>query len=90
MRGSLKAYPNPARRRPVSFAFRLSEPADVEFRILDVSGHEVASFNRAGVQSDNLEVWEPGNLPAGLYMAQLRFRGGGRTHVEMVPVGLLR
>lgn len=90
VRGSLKAYPNPARRRPVSFAFRLSEPADVEFRILDVSGHEVASFNRAGVQSDNLEVWEPGNLPAGLYMAQLRFRGGGRTHVEMVPVGLLR
>ncbi len=89
-RGSLKAYPNPARRRPVTFAYRLTEPADVEFRILDTSGHEVASFSRPGLQGQNAHVWEPGSLPAGLYLARLRFRGAASDRVEVLPLGLLR
>jgi M6 family metalloprotease-like protein len=88
--GSLMAYPNPARRHPVSFAYRLTESADVEFRIVDTSGHEVASFTRRGRQSDNLEVWDPSGLPAGLYMARLRFRGAGTDRTEVVPIGVLR
>lgn len=88
--GSLKAFPNPARRQPVKFAYRLTEPAEVEFRIVDASGHEVASFVRRGRQSDNLEEWDPGALPAGLYVARLRFYAEGRERVEMVPLGLLR
>ena len=88
--GSLMAYPNPARRSPVSFAFRLSEPAEVEFRILDTSGHEVAAFERRGRQADNLEIWNPGSLPAGLYMARLRFRGAGTDRTEVLPIGVLR
>ena len=90
VRGSFKAYPNPARRKPVTFAYRMTEPGDVEFRILDTSGHEVAAFSRRARQSDNLEVWDPGALPAGLYMARLRFRGASSDQVETVPVGLLR
>lgn len=89
-RGSLKVYPNPARRRPVAFAYRLNEEAEVEFRILDSSGHQVAAFTRSGRRSDNLEMWEPGDLPSGLYLARLRFRGAGHEHTEVVPVGLLR
>jgi M6 family metalloprotease-like protein len=88
--GSLKAYPNPARRQPVSFAYQLTEPADVEFRILDASGHEVASFQHSGLQADNLVVWDPGRLPAGLYLAQLRFRGRQSERRETMPVGVLR
>jgi hypothetical protein len=88
--GSLKAYPNPARRKPVTFAWQLTEPANVEFKILDTSGHEVASFSRRGIQSDNVVVWEPGALPAGLYLARVRFQGDTSEHVEVVPVGLLR
>jgi len=88
--GSLKAYPNPARRQPVSFAYQLTEPADVEFRILDSSGHEVASFTRPGLQADNLVVWDPGRLPAGLYLAQLRFHGRLSERRETMPVGVLR
>jgi M6 family metalloprotease-like protein len=90
IKGSLKAYPNPARRKPVSFAYQLTEPSDVEFRILDPSGHEVASFTRAGRPADNLEVWDPGALPAGLYLARLRFRGAGTDRVETIPLGILR
>jgi hypothetical protein len=88
--GSLHAFPNPARRRPVSFAYRLTEPAEVDFTILDTSGHEVASFTRPGRRADNLEIWEPGTVPAGLYVARLRFRGATSTHTEAITVGLLR
>jgi M6 family metalloprotease-like protein len=88
--GSLHAFPNPARRRPVSFAYRLTEPADVDFTILDTSGHEVASFTRPGRRSDNLEIWDPGPVPAGLYVARLRFRGASSTHSEVITLGLLR
>ena len=89
-RGSLKAYPNPARRHPVSFAFRLTEPAEVEFRILDTSGHQVASFTRPGLQGENVQVWEPGSLPGGLYLARLRFRGTTSEGVDVLQLGLLR
>jgi M6 family metalloprotease-like protein len=88
--GSLKAYPNPARRHPVSFAYRLTEPAQVEFRILDTSGHQVTSFTREGLQGENVQVWEPGGLPAGLYVARLRFHGAASERVEMLQLGLLR
>src|SRR5207247_2814443 len=90
VRGSLKAYPNPALRKPVTFAYRLTEPGDVEFRILDTSGHEVASFTRRARQADNVEVWDPGALPAGLYIARLRFKGATSDEVKTVPVGLVR
>jgi hypothetical protein len=89
--GSLKAYPNPARRRPVTFAYRLSEPAKVDFTILDTSGHAVATFSRDARQSDNLEVWDPGQVPAGLYLARLKFRGSlGGEHVETISVGVIK
>src|SRR5262249_46975029 len=90
VRGTLKVYPNPAIRKPVSFAYRLSEPGEVEFKILDTSGHEVASFTRRARQADNVEVWDPGSLPAGLYVARIRFRGATSNQVETMPLGLLR
>ena len=88
--GSLKAYPNPARRRPVSFAYQLTEPADVEFRIVDASGHQVTTFRRDGRRSDNLAIWDPAGMPAGLYLAHVRFKSGGGQHEETIPVGVLR
>ena len=88
-RGTLHAFPNPARRRPVAFAYRLTEPAQVDFTITDTSGREVASFTRSGRRSDNLEIWDPGLVPAGLYVARLRFRGT-TIQSEAVTLGLLR
>jgi len=88
--GSLKVYPNPARRKPVAFAYTLTEPGEVEFRILDASGHQVASFTRRARQADNVEIWDPGALPAGLYVARLHFKGASSDRVETLPVGLLR
>jgi len=89
--GSLKAYPNPSRkRRPISFAYQLTEPAEVTFDIVDASGHRVASFARSGRQADNLEVWDPGDAPAGLYMARLKFSSAGREHHEVVTLGVIK
>jgi M6 family metalloprotease-like protein len=88
--GSLKAYPNPARLKPVQFAYQLSEDATVEFRILDSSGHEVANWSRAGKRSDNLEIWNPQGLPAGQYVAHIRFSGAGGARTENLPLGIVR
>jgi hypothetical protein len=90
IQGSLKAYPNPARKSPVSFAYQLTEPASVEFRILDAAGHQVASFDRSGQRADNLEVWDPGDLPAGLYLARLRFRSPSHDVIQVLTLGLIR
>jgi hypothetical protein len=90
VQGSLKAYPNPAHNSPVSLAYQLTEPAEVDIRILDASGHEVARLERSGRRADNVEVWDPGRAPAGLYLAHVRFRGAGTEHTETVLVGVLR
>jgi M6 family metalloprotease-like protein len=88
--GSLKAYPNPARRKPIQFAYQLSEDATVEFRVLDSSGHEVARWTRAGRRADNLETWDPSAVPAGLYVAHVRFSGPRGSHGASLPLGILR
>lgn len=87
---SLKAYPNPSRRQPVTIAYQLTEDATVEVRILDASGHEVTRWTRAGVRADNLDRWDPSGVPAGLYVAHLRFSGANGTRTATVPIGVLR
>jgi M6 family metalloprotease-like protein len=88
--GSFKAYPNPARRKPVNFAYQLTEDSNVEFSILDTSGHQVAHWTRSGRRSDNFETWDPSGVPAGLYVARVRFSGPGGARTESVPLGILR
>jgi hypothetical protein len=90
VRGSLKAYPNPARRQPVTLAFQLTEPARVDVRVLDTSGHEVAALAISGVQSDNVVSWDPSGVPAGLYLMRVRVSGAGGEHVEAIPIGVIR
>lgn len=87
--GSLKAYPNPARRKPIQFAYSLTEDSSVEFRILDSSGHEVTRFTRPGRRSENLETWDPSSVPAGLYVARIRFSGPAGSRTESLPLGIL-
>ena len=88
--GSLKAYPNPARMKPIQIAYQLTEDASVEVRILDASGHEVTRWTRSGRRADNLDRWDPTGVPAGLYVAHLRFSGPGGSRTETVPLGILR
>ncbi|MEO5618440.1 MAG: T9SS type A sorting domain-containing protein [Candidatus Eisenbacteria bacterium] len=88
--GTLKAFPNPARRQAVSIAYTLTEPARVEVRVLDTAGQEVASFQRDGRIAENLEVWNPGAAPAGLYLVHVKIRGATTTTSGVLPVGVLK
>jgi len=88
--GSFKAYPNPARRKPVQFAYQLTEDSSVDVTILDTSGHAVAHWTRPGRRADNLDTWDPSGVPAGLYVARVRFSGPGGSRTESVPLGILR
>jgi hypothetical protein len=90
VRGSLKAYPNPARFSAVKFAYQLTEPAEVTFRVFDTSGHMVTTMRQSGQISDNQTIWEPGNLPAGLYVVQVRIEGASGGRDETLQIGLLR
>ena len=68
----------------------VAEDASVEFRVLDASGHEVARWSRDGKRSDNLDTWDPSGVPAGLYVARVKFSGPGGSRTESVPLGILR
>ena len=70
--GTFKCYPNPARQKPVTFAFRLSSPQSVSIRIFDPAAREVDSITRDAGTSDNAIVWDPGNRPSGLYVARVQ------------------
>ena len=74
----------------MTIAYTLTEPARVEVRILDTSGLEVASFRRDASIAENLEVWNPGSAPAGLYMVHVNIRGARSQHTEVLPVGVLK
>jgi hypothetical protein len=68
------AYPNPARRRPVSFAYKLTEPADVELHHHRRFGTRGRFVHTSGTLADNLEIWDPGSVPAAFTWPRLRFR----------------
>jgi M6 family metalloprotease-like protein len=88
--GSFKVYPNPARRHPVSLSYQLTQPAAVDLAFFDTSGHQVAEFKRDGLQGDNVVEWDPGHLPAGLYLSRVRFRGASSETDEHIWIGVLR
>lgn len=73
--GSLVCYPNPARQKPVTFAFRLNEPGRVSIRIFDSSAHEVDRLERDASASDNALVWDPAGRKSGLYVARIEIAG---------------
>ena len=88
--GTIKAFPNPARRHAVTIAYTLTEPSRVEVRVLDTAGQEVASFRRDAPVAENVDVWNPGSVPAGLYMIHVRIRGARTEVSQTLPVGVLK
>ncbi len=87
--GTLVAYPNPAKRRPIVVSFALTEPARVRLAILDTSGREVARLEQDGLRSDNHVVWNPAEAAPGVYVGRLELEGGGRTETHVVHLGVL-
>jgi hypothetical protein len=83
---TLKCYPNPAKRSPITFAFRLDRPAQVRFRIYDSAARQVDEFERDGSASENAIVWDPAGRVSGLYVARIEVEG----QVLTAPFAIVR
>jgi len=88
--GTIKVFPNPARRRPVTIAYTLTEPARVDVRVLNTAGEEVASFGRDAGIAENVDTWNPGSAPAGLYVVHVRIRSAHAEVSKAMPVGVIK
>jgi hypothetical protein len=86
LEGSWKAYPNPARQRPITFAFQLREAGRVTISIYDAAARLVERIERETTAQDNAITWDPVGRPSGLYVARIEVPG----QVATVPFALLR
>ncbi len=84
--GSLVCYPNPARREPITFAFRLEAAGPVTLSVYDAAARLVQRIDRDGTVSDNAITWDPAGVASGLYVA--RIEAGGTVVTK--PFALLR
>ena len=65
-------YPNPFRER-TTIVFVMPVPDEVDLRVYDVLGREVAVLARGRWPAGRHRVvWEAGALPAGVYLCRLR------------------
>lgn len=82
----MRNYPNPFNAE-TTISYNLSAPANVDLRIFDVMGRQVAVLQQ-GFQAEGLHElrWTPDNLAAGLYIIHLR--AGGQ--VEQRPMLYLK
>jgi hypothetical protein len=84
--GTLRAYPNPARRQPITFAFRLRDPGPVTVSVYDAAARLVERIERDGSPSDNAITWDPAGRTSGLYVARIEVPG----QVVTLPFALIR
>jgi hypothetical protein len=82
----IQNYPNPFNPSTI-ISFALPEQTDVELRIYDVLGKEVATLVNESKPAGSYEVeWNASDLPSGVYIYQLRTG----TSVQMKKMMLLK
>src|SRR5262249_7496558 len=69
--GTLKCYPNPAKRSPMTVAFQLTEPGQATLTIYDPSGRQIDRITQSALRSDNALIWDPSRAAPGMYLARL-------------------
>jgi len=87
--GSLKCYPNPAKKSPMTVAFQLTEPGQATLTIYDPSGRLIDTITQPGVRSDNALIWDPSRAAPGMYMARLDVEASGKKETHVVQLGVL-
>jgi hypothetical protein len=88
--GTLKCYPNPAQRMPMTVSFALREPAECRLTIFDPSGRQVADITQQGIRSDNSIIWDPSRNGPGLYVGRLEITGQAASESHLVHMAVLR
>jgi len=87
--GSLKCYPNPAKRSPMTVAFQLTEPGQATLTIYDPSGRQVDQVTQSALRSDNALIWNPSKVAPGMYLARLDVEASGKKETQVVQLGVL-
>jgi hypothetical protein len=87
--GSLKCYPNPAKRRPMTVAFQLTEPGQATLTIYDPSGRQIDRISQSALRSDNALIWDPSAAAPGMYLARLDIEASGKKETHLVQLGVL-
>ena len=79
-------YPNPFNPSTI-ISFKLPEQTNVELKVYDVLGNEVATLVNESKPAGNYEAeWNASNLPSGVYIYQLR----AGTYTQMKKMILLK
>lgn len=82
----MQNYPNPFNPSTV-ISFKLAEQTNVELKIYDVLGNEIATLVNESRPAGNYEVeWNASNLPSGVYIYNLR----AGNNVQMKKMLLLK
>ena len=82
----IQNYPNPFNPSTL-ISFTLPEQGDVELKIFDVLGNEVATLVNESKPAGSYEVeWNASNLPSGVYIYQLV----AGTNIQMKKMLLLK
>jgi M6 family metalloprotease-like protein len=87
--GTLKCYPNPAKRSPMTVAFQLTEPGQATLTIYDPSGRQIDRISQSALRSDNALIWDPSKAAPGMYLARLDIEASGKKETHVVQLGVL-
>jgi hypothetical protein len=87
--GTLKCYPNPAKRSPMTVAFQLTEPGQATLTIYDPSGRQIDRISQSALRSDNALIWDPSKAAPGMYLARLDIEASGKKETHLVQLGVL-
>ena len=87
--GSLKCYPNPAKRSPMTVAFQLTGAGQATLTVFDPSGRQIDQVSQSAYQSDNALVWNPSSRAPGMYIGRLEIESGGKKETHLVQLGVL-
>ncbi len=92
--GSVYCYPNPVQGAKATFRFYLGEKANVNIKIFDIVGQQVAELEKpetqTRAQTDNELEWDISGLASGLYLCRIEARGGSEKRVVFLKVAICK
>ncbi len=92
--GSVYCYPNPVQGAKATFRFYLGEEADVNIKIFDMLGRQVAELEKPQAQTraqiDNELEWDTSELASGLYLCRVEARGRSEKKIVFLKAAICK
>ena len=91
---SVYCYPNPVHSGKATFRFYLGEKANVNIKIFDIMGQQVAELEKPAAQTraqtDNELEWDTSGLASGLYLCRVEATGDSEKRVVFLKVAICK